>query len=81
MMRLRVPELLAERDWTAYRLAKASGGRISMSAAYRLAKTGKFGEVSPAVLDALCDVFGIKDPGPLFARRGRRRSGRQGSGR
>lgn len=75
-MRLRVPELLAERQWTAYHLAMASGGRISMSAAYRLAKTGKFGEVSPVVLDALCDVFDIADPGPLFERKGRRGTSR-----
>ena len=66
-MRLRVPELLQEHDMTPYALHKASDGRISMSAAYRLAK-GDFGEVSATVLDALCDVFGIRDPGPLFTR-------------
>ena len=66
-MRLRVPELLQEHELTPYALHKASDGRISMSAAYRLAK-GEFGEVSATVLDALCDVFGIRDPGPLFTR-------------
>lgn len=72
-MRLRVPELLAEREMTPYALHKASGGRISLSAAYRLA-SGEFRAVSAAVLDALCDVFGIDDPGPLFLReRGARR--------
>lgn len=72
-MRLRVPELLAEREMTPYALHKASGGRISLSAAYRLA-SGEFRAVSAIVLDALCDVFGIDDPGPLFLReRGARR--------
>jgi hypothetical protein len=66
-MRLRVPELLHEHRMTPYALHKASTGRISMSAAYRLAK-GEFGEVSATVLDALCDVFGIDDPGPLLTR-------------
>lgn len=72
-MRLRVPELLTEREMTPYALHKASGGRISLSAAYRLA-SGEFRAVSATVLDALCDVFGIDDPGPLFLReRGARR--------
>ncbi len=76
-MRLRVPELLAERHMTPYALHKASDGRISLSAAYRLA-SGEFRAVSSTVLDALCDVFEIDDPGPLFtrerhARRGPRR--------
>lgn len=66
-MRLRVPELLAERGMTAYRLSKESGGRISLTAAYRLAR-GEFAAVSAEVLDALCDVFEIDDPGPLFER-------------
>ena len=67
-MRLRVPELLAERGWTAYQLAKRlEPYGISQSAAYRLAR-GSFGEVSAANLAALCDVFGIKDPGPLLTR-------------
>jgi hypothetical protein len=66
-MRLRVPELLAKHQMTPYALHKASGGRISLSAAYRLA-SGEFRAVSGTVLDALCDVFGIEDPGPLFVR-------------
>ena len=66
-MRLRVPELLADRDMTAYAMHKASGGRISLSMAYRLAK-GTFGMISAEVLEALCDIFDIGDPGPLLAR-------------
>lgn len=73
-MRLRVADLLREHNMTPYALSKASGGRIGMNAAYRLAK-GEFREISAGVLDALCDVFEIEDPGPLFERtmRGRTR--------
>ena len=66
-MRLRVPELLAERKMTAYAMHKASSGRISLSMAYRLAR-GTFGMISADVLEALCDIFDIQDPGPLLAR-------------
>ncbi len=66
-MRLRVPELLAERGMSAYQLSKDSDGVISMAAAYRLA-SGDSQRVSLEVLEALCKVFKIKDPGPLFAK-------------
>ena len=66
-MRLRVTELLEKQGWTAYRLAQQSDGRISLSTAYRLAR-GEVTSPSTDLLDALCDVFKIKDPGPLFAR-------------
>lgn len=65
-VRLRVPELLADRGMTAYGLSKASEGRISMSAAYRLA-SGDFGEISASAIEALCDVFEV-EPGALFVR-------------
>lgn len=52
---------------TPYALAKASNGRITRSMAYRL-RSGNFGMVSNETLEALCDVFGIADPGPLFVR-------------
>lgn len=68
-MRLRVKELLAERKLTAYELAKRSAGRISESAAYRLA-ANEWRQLSSTVLDALCDVLEV-DPGPLFDARGR----------
>ncbi|HEY4303019.1 MAG TPA: helix-turn-helix transcriptional regulator [Gemmatimonadaceae bacterium] len=76
-MRLRVPELLAEKGMTAYELAKRSGDRISLSAAYRLAR-GEWRAISSDVLDALCDVLEIDDPGPLFERddAGRRKNRR-----
>jgi DNA-binding Xre family transcriptional regulator len=69
-MRLRVSDLLAERQMTAYELAKRSGGRIGISTAYRLAR-GEWKALSETVLDALCDVLEIDDPGPLFERQAR----------
>jgi len=66
-MKLRVSELLEERGITAYELAKLSGDRISLSTAYRLAR-GEWKCLSSDVLEALCDVFDIRDPGPLFQR-------------
>lgn len=78
-VRTKVPQLLEEHGITAYELSKRSAGRISMNMAYRLAR-GDFRAVTPAVLDALCEVFGIDDPGPLFerdtpAKRGKGRRG------
>jgi DNA-binding Xre family transcriptional regulator len=69
-MRLRVADLLAERGMTAYQLAKASGDRLSLSTCYRLAR-GEADSISTSTVEALCDVLGIKDPGPLFEREGR----------
>lgn len=63
-------EILDERGMTAYGLAEASGGRISMSAAYRLADD-KWEQLPRKVLDALCDVLGV-EPGELFERDSKR---------
>jgi len=65
-MRLRVAEILAERGMTTYRLAQASGGRISLTTAYRLAKD-RWVCLPRDVLDALCDVLSVS-PGELFER-------------
>ena len=74
-MRLRVAALLEEHGMTAYELAKRSGGRIPMSRAYRL-QTGEFTSISAPVLDALCDVFGLDNPGPIFEREKTKHLGR-----
>lgn len=67
-MRVRIPELLAARQMTPYAVAKASRGRISMSAAYRLARErGKFQFFDADLLEALCDVLVIA-PTELFER-------------
>jgi DNA-binding Xre family transcriptional regulator len=76
-MRLRIPELLDERELTPYALTKASDGRISMSLAYRLYRErGRFKCITPEMLEALCAVLEV-EPGELFqrkqGRRGRRR--------
>lgn len=67
-MRLRVPELLAEREMTAYRLHKLSGGRLSLSSASRLAR-GEWKCLSSDVMDVLCEVLDV-EPGELFERTG-----------
>jgi DNA-binding Xre family transcriptional regulator len=67
-MRLRIPELLDERELTPYALVKASGGRISMSLAYRLSRErGQFKCLTPVLLAALCDVLRV-EPGELLER-------------
>ncbi len=53
---------------TPYRLAKDSGGRISLSTAYRLCRlNGRLESFEAAALDALCDVLQVS-PGDLFER-------------
>lgn len=66
-MRLRIAELLAERQMTPYQLCKQSNGRISMTVAYRLAKN-QWRCLSSDVLETLCDVLDLSDTGPLFER-------------
>lgn len=65
-MRLLVSDLLTERGWTAYELAKRSDGRLSLSKCYRLA-ANEWKCLSADVLEALCDAFNV-DPGELLAR-------------
>lgn len=68
VLRLRIPELLKARDLTPYALAKASGGRISMSTAHRLMQLrGRLQMFNGIVLEALCDVLKV-EPGELLER-------------
>jgi plasmid maintenance system antidote protein VapI len=73
VVRLRIPELLEELEWTPYRLAKELG--VTEPAVYRLVKRrGHFDRLSGALLDRLCVVTG-KSPGELLEwSAGRRRS-------
>jgi len=60
MLRLRIPELLAKRGLTPYALAKRSGGRISMSTAYRLRENGgRLETFSATLIEGLLDVFAV----------------------
>ena len=76
-MRIRITELLAERSMTPYALAMGSKGRISLSAAHRLAREG--GRVklfSAALLDALCDTLNV-EPSELLEREPQPKKGRR----
>lgn len=68
-MRLRIPELMAEKGWTtAYQLAKASKGQMSATNAYNLVeKRGEVASVSMPMLETLCEIFGV-EPGDLLQR-------------
>jgi len=65
-MRLRIAQLLADSDMTAYGLAQASDGRISISTAYRLAGDD-WDCLTREMLDALCDTLHV-GPGELLER-------------
>jgi hypothetical protein len=68
-MRVRFPELLKASGLTPYKVSKQSGDRISMSMAYRLKrKKGRLPTFDADVLEALCDVFEIKNMDDLFER-------------
>jgi DNA-binding Xre family transcriptional regulator len=76
LVRIRIPELLKEQKppMSAYKLAKASDGRISMSAAYRLtAAEGRLQFFDADLLEALCDVLGI-GPDKLLERGSKKRA-------
>ena len=65
-MRLRLAELLAERDMSPYAFAKAVAPHISQSTAYRLAR-GEWKSLSGDVMDVICDALDV-EPGELFER-------------
>lgn len=63
-MELRVSQILDRLGKTAYWLSEASGGRISMSAAYRLA-ADEWEQLPRETLAALCDTLGV-EPGEIL---------------
>lgn len=68
VMRVKLPELLDEREISAYRLVKDSGGRVGLTTIYRLIrKRGHVRYLDTELLDALCDVLKVK-PCDLLAR-------------
>lgn len=59
-VRLRIPELFDEKGVNAYRVARDSGGRISMSTIYRIKRLrGRLGMYDPLIIEALCDVLRV----------------------
>ncbi|MBA3342035.1 MAG: helix-turn-helix transcriptional regulator [Gemmatimonadaceae bacterium] len=77
-MRLRLPELLKAQKppLTPYAVAKASGGRISLSTIYRLSRRkGVVESFDAELLEALCDVLGCT-PGDLLERAPKSRRGK-----
>lgn len=80
-LRLRLPELLDERGWTAYRLSVESGGRIGLSAAYRFCRLrGRLRMFDAEILEALCDTLGVSVAEIIVSvspRRSRARGGRR----
>jgi DNA-binding Xre family transcriptional regulator len=57
MIRLRLAELLKQRNWTPYRLAQETG--LTVPTAYRLADPkGQFGRINFDTLDRLCAALG-----------------------
>jgi DNA-binding Xre family transcriptional regulator len=67
-MRIRINELLEARGLSPYGLAMKSNGRISLSAAHRLAReNGRVKLFSASLLDALCDALDV-DPNELLER-------------
>lgn len=73
-MRYRLPELMKARGWTAYRVAKQTGNRISISTVHRIhAKKGKVGAFDPNVVEALMDAFGLGDDLNLLLERDKKR--------
>lgn len=68
-MRVRLPELFNEHDLSPYAVSKQSGGRISMSTIYRLNRLrGRVQNFDNEMLEALCDVFGLKSMDDLLER-------------
>jgi hypothetical protein len=72
-MRIRIPELLKQHRMTPYRLYKDSGGRVSLSTAYRLNRSrGHAQNFDAGLLDALCDIFRV-GPGTILEQGKRRK--------
>lgn len=59
-MRVRLQELLKSSGMTVYAVSKATGGRVSTAALYRLGRrNGRVRYLDTEMLDALCEVFGV----------------------
>lgn len=64
MVRLRIHQLMLERNISAYALSK--GANLSYPSAYRLSRVGgKFGRLHAETLNSLCHFFRLQ-PGRLI---------------
>ena len=64
MIRLRLAEVLRQRDWTPYRLAQETG--LTVPTVYRLANPdAQFGRITVDTLDRLCAALRVQ-PGELL---------------
>jgi putative transcriptional regulator len=61
-IKLRIAELIAEKEWTAYRLAKAA--ELPFGTAYKLAE-GTGDSISLSVMEKVCAALECQ-PGDLF---------------
>lgn len=71
MIRWRIPDLLKQRGWTAYRLAQETG--LTVPAAYRLARGGAVKRIDAETLERLCEALGV-EPGDLLERDAKKRA-------
>jgi DNA-binding Xre family transcriptional regulator len=60
----RLPELMAKRELTAYRLSQLLEGKMSRATVYRAANGSK-AKLSPEEVAYLCDTLGVS-PNELF---------------
>ncbi len=64
VIRFRLPELLARRGWTPYRLAQETG--LTVPTAYRLANPAlRFGRFTADTIERLCTALEVQ-PGELL---------------
>jgi putative transcriptional regulator len=64
MIRFRLAEILARKEWTPYRLAQVTG--LTVPTAYRLADPElRFGRFTADTLDRLCQALDVQ-PGDLL---------------
>ncbi|MDQ6830160.1 MAG: helix-turn-helix transcriptional regulator [Gemmatimonadota bacterium] len=64
VIRFRLPEVLARRGWTPYRLAQETG--LTVPTAYRLANPGlRFGRFTADTIERLCVALEVQ-PGELL---------------
>lgn len=79
-MRLRFPELLDERELTAYQLVQMSQGRITLSTAYRATRLrGRLKLIDAGFAEEVCAALGI-GPDELFELDTARKKRKSGGG-